>query len=174
MQIDGNYSKKSLKRLNNFLKSRSCKTNLNQELAKFAFQFYLLKNIIKNLYNYCKKTLHPDTYDIMHDLSYLSVNLMILSDLLTIKFNNTLYKIFSIQLQQYSHLTNKFSDFSNYIFSRSSRLLMISGFVFALKKKLISQNSFTNIIKKYNKILNIYILRKDKKYLSFYSADFLF
>ena len=50
---------------------------------------------------------------------------------------------------------------------------MISGFVFALKKKLISQNSFTNIIKNYKKILNIYILRKDKKYLSFfYSADF--
>ena len=99
-----------------------------------------------------KRTLHPDTYEYDGiDLGYLSVNLMILSDLLTIKFNNTLYKIFSIQLQQYSHLTNKFSDFSNYIFSRSSRLLMISGFVFALKKKLISQNSFTNIIKNYKK-----------------------
>ena len=176
-QIDGsNYMiKKSLKRLNNFLKSRSCKTNLNQELAKFAFQFYLLKKYNKkSLQLLLKRTLHPDTYEYDGiDLGYLSVNLMILSDLLTIKFNNTLYKIFSIQLQQYSHLTNKFSDFSNYIFSRSSRLLMISGFVFALKKKLISQNSFTNIIKNYKKILNIYILRKDKKYLSFfYSADF--
>ena len=128
--------KKSLKRLNNFLKSRSCKTNLNQELAKFAFQFYLLKKYNKkSLQLLLKRTLHPDTYEYDGiDLGYLSVNLMILSDLLTIKFNNTLYKIFSIQLQQYSHLTNKFSDFSNYIFSRSSRLLMISGFVFALKK----------------------------------------
>ena len=121
-----------------------------------------------------KNSLNPDTYEYDGiDLGYLSVNLMIISDLLCHKFNTKLLKIFSKQLHQYSQITNNFKDFANYIFSRSSRLIMISGFIFAYKNRMISKNSFTNIIQNYEKVLNRYILRKDKKYLSFfYSADF--
>lgn len=164
-----------LKKLEFFLKKRSNRNNLNQELAKFAFLYYQKRKYDEKMLNQLfKNSSYPDTYEYDGvDLGYLSVNLMIISDLLCHKFNNKLLKIFSNQLHQYSQITNNFKDFANYIFSRSSRLIMISGFIFAYKNKMISKNSFTNIIQNYEKVLNRYILRKDKKYLSFfYSADF--
>jgi len=164
-----------LEKLNKYLNNKSNFTNLNQELAKFAFQSKLQKKYNSKYLNLIfKKTLEYENFEYGGlDLGYLSVNLMILSDLLTNRFNNKIFNIFRHQLNIYSTITDNFKNFPNYIFSRSSRIIMLSGFLYAYKKGLISNLNFKNIYKNYILSLKNYRNNKDKKYLSFFfSGDF--
>ncbi len=165
-----------LKKLNRYLDNKSNFTNLNQELAKFGFQSKFQKRYDPKYLNLIlKKTLEYENFEYGGiDLGYLSVNLMILSDLLTNKFNNKLFNIFKYQLDIYSKITDNFKNFPNYIFSRSSRIVMLSGFLYAHKKGLISNLEFDNTYQNYIRSLKNYIKKKDKKYLSFFfSGDFV-
>ncbi len=165
-----------LKKLNKYLDNKSNFTNFNQELAKFGFQSKLKKRYDSKYLNLIlKKTVEHENFEYGGiDLGYLSVNLMIISDLLTNRFNNKLFNVFKNQLEIYSKITNNFENFPNYIFSRSSRIVMLSGFLYAYKKGLISKLEFENIYQNYIRSLKNYIKKKDKKYLSFFfSGDFV-
>jgi len=85
-----------LEKLNKYLDNKSNFTNFNQELAKFAFQSKLQKKYNSKYLNLIfKKTLEYENFEYGGlDLGYLSVNLMILSDLLTNRFNNKIFNIF--------------------------------------------------------------------------------
>ena len=165
-----------LKKLNRYLDNKSNFTNFNQELAKFGFQSKLQKKYDPKYLNLIlKKTLEYENFEYGGiDLGYLSVNLMIISNLLTNKFDIKLFNIFKYQLEIYSKITNNFNNFPNYIFSRSSRIIMLSGFFYAHKRGLISNLEFENIYQNYIQSLKDYIKKKVKKYLSFFfSGDFV-
>lgn len=166
---------KALEKINLFLKKKNNFYNFNQELARFAFYSNFLKqNDKKYQKEILNKTLEFDNYEYDGiDLGYLSVNLMILSDILIDKFDKIIFKSFVNQLELYSKLSNNFQNFSNYIFSRSSRLILFSGFLYAYKMGLIRKSDIKKIYSVYVKTLNLFIKIKDKKYLSFfYSSDF--
>ena len=121
------------------------------------------------------KTLEYENYEYEGlDLGYLSVNLMIISDILLKRFDTFLYKIFKKQLNLYSQLSENFEKYPNYIFSRSSRLHLFSGFYYAYKKGLIKDYQIKKIYSQYVKVLNLFKKKKNLKYLSFfYLSDFV-
>lgn len=166
---------KTLKKIDFFLKKKNNFNNFNQELARFAF-YSNFRNQNKKRYKkkILNKTLEFDNYEYDGiDLGYLSVNLMILSDILMDKFDKIIFRSFINQLELYSNLSDNFQNFSNYIFSRSSRLILFSGFLYAYKKGLIRKSDIKKIYDAYVKTLNLFIKINDKKYLSFfYSSDF--
>lgn len=176
--LDNSFLKKLLAVLSkarNFLFFKFSNTNLNQSLAKLAFFINFKKKINKSEFIKIKKIIHENKsfeYGGI-DLGYLSVNIMLLASILVKIPNKSILNCFIQQIQLFKSLTLNFNYFPNYIFSRSSRLLMISGFLYAFKNNIISKHEFKKIFYKYDSILNDFIKTKNLKYLSFfYFTDF--
>ena len=167
-----------------YLKDKFNENILNQNLAKLIFlQNYIkiVKNRKKSVQDELTSHLNKvhkfvlNSYEHEYkgvDLGYLSVSLMLSAEILkknnSIKSKEIFLRLFYIA----KNLTSDFNYFPNYIFSRSSRVFLISGFYFALKQNLININKFKNIYSFYIKNFEIFYKIKNIRYLSFfYSTD---
>ena len=186
-KLDSKIKKKlisSLEKSFYFLKNKFNKNILNQNLAKLIFLQNYLKINKKN-----KKIINSElsshlikVYDFVinsddHeykgiDLGYLTVSLMLSAQILKKNDCKKTNQIFLKLIKLARNLTLNFNYFPSYIFSRSSRIFLIYGFYFALKKNFISTNEFRNIYKFYNENFKTIYGLKNLRYLSFfYSTD---
>ena len=168
-----------------FLKEKINKNILNQNLAKLVFlQNYCeikkeSKNIfIKKEFKAYSEKLHSfvmKSYEYEYkgvDLGYLTVSLMLSAEILKKKNSKKMMEIFARLLNVSKKLTLNFKYFPNYIFSRSSRIFLISGFFYAFKQNMLNKNDFKRILNFYDKNFKIIYELDDIKYLSFfYSTD---
>tara|TARA_X000000950_G_scaffold284890_1_gene389115 strand:- start:32 stop:1024 length:993 start_codon:yes stop_codon:yes gene_type:complete len=106
------------------------------------------------------------------DLGYLTVSLMLCAEVLKKKNSKKMREIFLRLLKVSEKLTLNFRYFPNYIFSRSSRIFLISGFYYAFTQKMMSENDFKKILNFYDKNFQTCYALNDLKYLCFfYSTD---
>jgi hypothetical protein len=168
-----------------FLKEKINKNILNQNLAKLAFlQNYCeikkerknifikkeLKAYSDKLYSFVMKSYEYEYEGV--DLGYLTVSLMLSAEILKRKNSKKMMEIFVRLLHVSKKLTLDFKYFPNYIFSRSSRIFLISGFFYAFKQNMINKNDFKRILNFYDKNFKIIYELNNIKYLSFfYSTD---
>ena len=157
---------------------------LNQNLAKIIFlenlniifidikiKKEIQKIIIKDLDKIKKYFLQKNSYEYgAIDLGYLSVSLMIITNHIIRNSSNSEKYDFLIEtfILIYRNLTSDFNIFSPYIFSRSSRIFLISGFYYAYLLGKIRINEYENIKNHFFKTFDKFIERKELKYLSFF------
>ena len=166
-----------------FLKNKFNKNILNQNLAKLAFlqnfnEIQKKSLIIKEDLNFFLDKVHKfitNSNELEYkglDLGYLTISLMLSAEILKRKNTKKRLDIFLIILNLCKNLTSDFNYFPSYIFSRSSRIFLISGFYFAFRQNLISNNEFKKILNFYNKNFTTFYALNDLRYLSFfYSTD---
>ena len=101
------------------------------------------------------------------DLGYLSISLKILVKINIINNGNYL-NLIDLFIQIFRKYTSDFYYFPNYIFSRSSRIFLISGFYYSYTKKLITKDEYQRIYLFYKHNINNFFVREEFKYLSFF------
>jgi len=182
-KLDYDFKKKltlSLEKSFNFLKNKSNKNILNQNLAKLIFliNFAKIDNnkneiILSELSSHLNSVYDTVINSIEHeykgiDLGYLTISLMLSAEILKKKNCKKTEKIFLRLLKLSKNLTLNFNYFPSYIFSRSSRIFLIYGFYFALRQNFINPSEFRNIYKFYNQNFTLIYNSKNFRYLSFF------
>jgi len=168
-----------------FLKKKKNKLILNQNFAKLTFLQNLNKiielkdkKILKKEIFYFEKYIKNkifNSYDYEYggiDLGYLTISISLAAKIYVesptkYNLNNLNYLVLV-----FKKITFGFNSISNFIFSRSSRVILISGFHVSLKLGLITQKEFQNIFDQYKKSIDLFLQNNDFRYLSFfYSTD---
>ena len=173
---------KSIEKSFHFLKGKYNHDILNQNLAKLAFlqNYYFLKKKSKHiqlefdqhLQKINRTILSTDHYEYGGiDLGYLTISIMLLFDILKKNRSKKVQFLFLTLIEYARDLTYGFNFFPNYIFSRSSRIFLISGFYFAYRQNIINKREFSNIFDFYKKNFKKFCLRKDLRYLSFFFSS---
>ena len=173
---------KSIEKSFHFLKGKYNHDILNQNLAKLAFlqNYYFLKKKSKHiqlefdqhLQKINRTILSTDHYEYGGiDLGYLTISIMLLFDILKKNRSKKVQFLFLTLIEYARNLTYGFNFFPNYIFSRSSRIFLISGFYFAYRQNIINKREFSNIFYFYKKNFKKFCLRKDLRYLSFFFSS---
>jgi hypothetical protein len=161
---------KSLEKSNSYLHNKNNFNNLNQQLAKLAFQIIYKKKIFNSVSDY--KKLNNDFEYNGIDLGYLTVNLSILAEMFVIKKNKIFLNLFLKHFEIFRIITGNFNYFPSYLFSRSSKIFLYSGIFFASKIGLFPKKLNLVIQERVFMEIDYLIKQKNIKYLSFfYSTD---
>ncbi len=175
----------SLLRSFEFLKKKQNKLILNQNFAKLSFLQNLNKIIeLKNKTVVKKEIFHFEkyiknkifnSYDYEYggiDLGYLTITISLAAKIYTESPTNLNLNNLRHLVLVFKKVTFGFNSISNFIFARSSRVILISGFYISLKLGLITQKEFQNIFDEYKKSIDFFLQDNDFRYLSFfYSTD---
>lgn len=168
-----------------YLKKKQNKLILNQNFAKLSFlqnlnkitKFKDKKAIKKEIFHFEKyiKNKIFNSFDYEYggiDLGYLTISISLAAKIYVqsptkYNLNNLNYLVLV-----FKKITFGFNSISNFIFSRSSRVILISGFHVSLKLGLITRQEFQNIFDQYKKSIDLFFQNNDFRYLSFfYSTD---
>ena len=163
-----------------FLKKKQNKLILNQNFAKLSFLQNLNKitelkdkKKVKKEISYFEKYIKSkifNSYDYEYggiDLGYLTISISLAAKIYTDSPTNLNFNNLRHLVQVFKKITFSFNSISNFIFSRSSRVILISGFYTSFKLGLITKKEFQNIFDEYSKSISFFLQNKDFRYLSF-------